>query len=411
MRKSVHCVRIFGFFVLSMLAGCGSVEAEEEKMNILFIMADDVSPELYGCYGNEKANTPNIDELAETGVAFNTCWAAPICSPTRAMTLTGRYAHRTGWYHNAFKVPDAAGGTNFLENHLTFAQLLGEQGYATALGGKWQLPGSPDDENSGFDEYCIWEVNEGRLPEGAVFSGLKENDTTLSRFWYPSMIKNGELMPSGLEDFGPDMATDFLIDFMKRNREKPFLAYYPMILPHGTRGGRTTTPITRRVGDHINGSFQEGVDYTDVLVGRLLDALDELGIREKTVVIFTSDNGMPNKNRATNAGSRVPFLVDCPGTVQNRGYTDELASLADILPTMVDFAGGALPEGYEVDGQSMRPFRPGNRIRTGNFFSITWGPLALSALKTGCWRGWIRCTISRKVVCTIAGSMQTMALR
>jgi arylsulfatase A-like enzyme len=113
------------------------------------------------------------------------------------------------------------------------------------------------------------------------------------------------------------------------------------------------------VGDHVNGTFREDVDYTDVLVGRLLDALEDMGLKKNTLVIFTSDNGTPDKNHATNAGSRVPLLIDFPGTVQQRGFSDELISLSDILPTLVDFAGGEVPEGYKLDGISMKPFLTG----------------------------------------------------
>jgi arylsulfatase A-like enzyme len=342
-----------------LLISCAQGGKDRDKPNILLIMADDVSPQLYGCYGNEEAHTPNIDALASSGVAFHTCWAAPICSPTRAMILTGRYAHRTGWYHNALRVPDANGSTDFKKGHLTFAQFLKKQGYVTALSGKWQLPGKPDDPESGFDEYCVWEPGEKNLPEGSQFTGLRENENTLARYWYPSLVRNGELIPTGESDFGPDLCVDFLIDFMKENKEKPFMAYYPMILPHDTRGGRTTTPLSGRVGDHVNGSFREDVDYTDVLVGRLLAALEELGLKENTLVIFTSDNGTPHKNHAINAGARVPMLVDFPGTVRQRGFSDELVSLSDILPTLVDFAGGEVPVGYELDGESLKPYLTG----------------------------------------------------
>jgi len=322
-------------------------------------MADDVSPELYGLYGNEDANTPNIDAMAESGVAFSTCWAAPICSPTRALVLTGRYAHRTGWYHNALRVPDADGNSDFRKDHLTFARLLKDLGYSTALSGKWQLPGKADDPESGFDQYCVWEPAERNLPAGSVFDGLLEAPGKLGRFWHPSIIQNGQLLDTKEEDFGPDICTDFLVDFIKKNRDRPFLAYYPMILPHGTIPGRTTTPISGIVGDQGGGTFREGVDYTDVLVGRLLKALEENGLKENTLVIFTSDNGTPYKNHATNSGSRVPMLIDCPGQVKHRGFSDELVSLADILPTLVDFAGGEIPVGYELDGKSMKSFLSG----------------------------------------------------
>lgn len=355
-RVTVFLSSLLGCLLVTM---CGAQEKTPEKYNFLVIMADDVSPQHYGCYGNKNAATPNIDSLAKTGVVFQTCWAAPICSPTRAMMLTGRYANRTGWYHNALRVPDKNGIDDFRKNNYTFARLLKEQGYVTALAGKWQLPGLPDDPESGFGEYCIWEPGENNLPEGSDFRGLKENENTLSRYWFPSLIKNGSLVQTGPEDFGPDICVDFLIDFMERNKSVPFLAYYPMILPHGTRGGRTTTPLTGRTGDLVNGTMRENVDYTDVLVGRLIKALDELDLRGNTLVIFTGDNAMPDKNCATNDGSRVPMVINLPGIVKKRDLSGELVSLSDILPTLVDLSGGKLPDEYTVDGISLVPFLKG----------------------------------------------------
>lgn len=350
---------ITGILILLHAVSCSQHKDSDGRINFLVIMADDVSPELYGCYGNTEAATPFLDNLAGTGVMFTTCWAAPICSPSRAMVLTGRYAHRTGWYHNALRIPGEGGSTDFKKEHLTFARLLRDMGYATALSGKWQLPGRPDDPDSGFDDYCIWEPGENNLPEGSEFNGLLEAEGKLGRYWHPSLVSNGELLETKPDDFGPDICTDFLIRFMEKNRDNPFLAYYPMILPHGTVQGRTTTPLSGIAGDQANGTYREGVDYTDILLGRLLKALEENGLKENTLVIFTSDNAMPGKNCATNSGSRVPMVICCPGTVQKRGVSDELVSLSDILLTLVDFAGGDLPEGYQVDGISLKPYLTG----------------------------------------------------
>ncbi len=349
-----------GFACTFSLTSCTHTGETTKPYNFLVIMADDVSPELYGCYGNKKANTPNIDKLAENGILFTTCWAATICSPSRAMIMTGCYANRTGWYHNALRVPDKNGETDFLKNHSTFLTLLRSNGYTTALAGKWQLPSDINSPEAGIDEYSIWEPTIQYLPEGSVFDGLKEDEQTLARYWHPSIVQNGKLINTTVNDFGPDIVVDFLVDFIKRNKEKPFLAYYPMILPHGTRTGRTTTPLTGKVGDHSNGTFQEDIDYTDVLVGRLIETLEKLGLLKNTVIIFTSDNPLPNKNHATNLGATVPLIVHCPDIIKNNHSSDELISFADILPTITDLAGVSLPEGYEIDGKSMAPYLHGD---------------------------------------------------
>lgn len=338
---------------------CNSGSTTQKPYNFVIIMADDVSPELFGCYGNQKANTPNIDKLAEKGVLFSTCWAAPICSPSRAMMMTGCYAPSTGWYHNALRVPDKNGDTDFLKTHETFLTLLKAKGYTTALAGKWQLASDIYSPEASIDEYSIWEPTQSALPKGSDFKGLKEDKNTLSRYWHPSIVQNGKLVETTVNDFGPEIVTEFLTDFIVRHKDKPFLAYYPMILPHGTRGGRTTTPLTGKAGDNFNGTFQEGVDYIDVLVGRIIETLEKQDLLKNTVIIFTSDNPLPNKNHATNLGATVPLIVYYPESVKVNYTSNELISMADILPTITDLAGVSLPEGYEIDGKSMMPYLRG----------------------------------------------------
>jgi arylsulfatase A len=357
--KQLSALLMGGVLLTLSIDSCTQSEGNIQPMNFLVIMADDVASDYFGCYGDHEANTPNIDQMAENGIMFTTCWATPICSPSRALILTGRYAHQTGWYHNALRVPDEDGSIDFQKSHQTFAALLKAGGYATALGGKWQLPGKLDSPEGGFDEYCIWEPGKESLPEGSVFTGLAEDENTLARYWHPALVRNGELVRTHSDDFGPDIVVDFLIDFMQRNKEKPFLAYYSMILPHGTRNGRTTTPMSGISGDHLNGTFRENIDYTDVLVGRLIKSLEEMDLIENTLVIFTADNPLPEKNRATADGANVPMVIYSPRIINNNHVSDELVSFADIHPTLIELAGIKLPENYELDGISLAPYLRG----------------------------------------------------
>jgi arylsulfatase A-like enzyme len=344
--------------------------------NFVVIMADDISPHRYGCYGAQGASTPNLDRLAAGGVAFATCWATPICMPTRAMIMTGRYAHRTGWWHNALRIPMEGNGGNFMKNNLVFSRLLRESGYATAVAGKWQLVGWVGAPEAGFDEHCLYRGNVQPLIErGQTFGGLYESTTgargygatrIASRYWGPAVVRNGELMATTPEDFGPDIWTGFLIDFIRRHRDRPFLAYLPMELTHTTAVGKLpSTPLSGRPGDLAGGTLAECNEYLDVLVGRILGALEELGLREDTVVVFTSDNGDQGgdgvwpKNTATEIGARVPFIVGGPGIAPRDGLSDGLVSLADVMPTLLDFAGAGLPDGYELDGRSLAPWLRG----------------------------------------------------
>ncbi len=346
---------------------------DNKRPNIILIMSDDVSPDLYGCYGNEKVKTPNIDRMAREGVMFRTCWASAICAPTRALITTGRYGNRTGFYHNSLQIPQKDGANELLKYHHSFGKLLREAGYATAIAGKWHCSSSrPESSDGGFDEYCLWEgVKEiEKLPGEAKFTGDwedKTHNTTTSRYWHPGVIKNHTLLKTKPADFGPDIFTDFICDFIRRNKHQPFLVYYPMVAPHGTRQGHTTTPLRGKVGEmskappeESRARFEALNEYIDVLIGRIQKKVDELGLADNTIFIYCSDNGtaVTAKSRGVERGCRVPFVVSGAG-IKKRGATDEITDFSDILPTLVDFAGANIPDGYQIDGKSLKPFLTG----------------------------------------------------
>ena len=155
---------------------------------------------------------------------------------------------------------------------------------------------------------------------------------------------------------------------MERQEDKPFLAYFPMVSPHGTRAGITTTPLRGAVGEMGKAATKAESDariralneYIDVLVGRLWTKVEQLGLQERTILIYTSDNGtaVTAKTRAVERGCRVPFIA-YGASIKKRGTTLALTDLTDILPTLLDFAGVSLPPGYAVDGQSLKPFLTG----------------------------------------------------
>lgn len=327
-----------------------------KKLNLIVIMADDCSANEIGCYGSQKHKTANLDALGKSGVMFKTCWCTPICSPTRAEIMTGRYGFRTRWYHNSMKVPES-----LAKNNKIFAQILQEAGYATAIAGKWQLPGTQ--KEYGFDESCIW-AYENYLPKGVKHTGAYEQPGKPSRYWHPCILKNGRYVPTKPDDYGPDIFTDFLIDFARRHKEGPFLLYYPMCPTHGPHYP-TPDSLTNEKEKMRNSkdNFKANVEYIDKLVGRIVEALDELGLRENTVLFFTTDNGTAGiaKNRPKEIGCRVPMIVNCPGGVKARGPCDELVDFSDVLPTLVELAGANLPKGYVIDGRSFAPLLLGKR--------------------------------------------------
>ena len=199
--------------------GCDPKSANKATLvgsrpNIILIMADDISAQDFSCYGGTNPlNTPNIDNLAKTGVQFRTAYATPLCGPTRAMLLSGNYATRTGHWCNwgAFNT----GSVDSVRGQ-TFYSIMQDAGYATAVTGKWSWdkPNIP----AHFDEACIWprEVESLTDEMKAQYKGPVGTDPlwhATSRYWHPCVVKNGKLMETKPDDYGPDIYTDFVVDF------------------------------------------------------------------------------------------------------------------------------------------------------------------------------------------------------
>ncbi len=349
----------------------GSLAGSSTRLpNLIVIMADDLGGKELSCYGNKEHHTPHLDRLAETGMQFKTCYSTPICHPTRFEIMTGQYGH----HNKVYQFPGRRGGPvagspeDDIARHLTFAQVLKKRGYATAHSGKWQLTGEIPTlvRECGFDEYCMWAYKHN-LPPGVKHTGGWEGKrgNKTSRYWHPSIVKNGKYLPTKPDDYGPDIFTDFIIDFIKRHQKKPFFVYYPMCLTHGPF---YVTPDTVKSEDEKfknerNKNFKANVEYMDKLVGRIVEVLDTHSLRKNTVILFTGDNGTggQGKGRPTELGARVPMIANCPGIVKPSEPSDELVDLSDIMPTLVDFAGARLPRGHIIDGQSFAPLLRGEK--------------------------------------------------
>ncbi|MFP4055256.1 MAG: sulfatase-like hydrolase/transferase [Candidatus Brocadiia bacterium] len=355
-------------------AGSRMARAAGERPNILLIMADDVGREVLGCYGGTSYKTPHLDRLAERGIRFTHCYSCPVCAPSRRKIMTGRYGFRTG------------GGWGTIPAHeKTFGHVLGDAGYATAIAGKWQMclfKRNPDHAaEMGFDQSCLFGWHEG------------------PRYHDPLVYWNGEKRV--LEGrYGPDVYTDFLIDLMERNKEKPFLAYFPMACCHAVSDDFMPRPP--RAPDGKYQSYAELVEVMDRCVGRLVAALERLGLRQKTVVLYTTDNGSPGsfyvdlkpdgkhfvservvskmgertvrggKGQMTDGGTRVPLIANWPGTAPAGTVCDDLIDFSDFLPTLADLAGAELPDDRPIDGVSFAPQLRGKQGRPRRWCYNQW---------------------------------------
>lgn len=334
-------------FILFFAFLLAAASAFAEKLNIVLIMADDSAVDNYSCYGSDFFQSPRLDHLAETGARFNYCYSEPVCTSSRVKIMTGRNGVRN--YVN-FGTLD--------KSETTFGTMLKDAGYATAVAGKWQLHAPPNGslpEDCGFDTYCLWN-----------FPG-----TGSERYWNPSLNQNGKILETTEEDYGPDIVSDFLVDFMEENRDRPFFVYYPMILVHNpfpeTPDSQPPTKEEKEFGKGLK-NYRDMVAYADKTVGKLVDAVDRLGLREKTVFIYTADNGTNRtltypfngahykgeKALTTKGGYHVPLIVNCPTVVPPGIVNNDLIDFSDVLPTLSELTGARLPE-VELDGRSFWP--------------------------------------------------------
>lgn len=330
---------------------------KQNRPNILFIMVDDLGKEWISCYGAEDIKTPNIDALAKTGLKFTNAYSMPQCTPSRATLLTAQYPWRTGWV-NHWDVP--RWGVGYfdwkLRQNVTFARIMKTAGYATAAVGKWQINDfriTPDAmKKHGFDDWCMWTGYE------------TGNPPSVKRYW-DAYINTPKGSKAYTGKFGPDVYTDYLIRFMTKHKDKPMMLYFPMALTHGPL---TTTPAEPDVEDSKE-KFKAMVRYTDLLVGRICKTLDELQIREHTIIIFTTDNGSPGgfagtlngkkirggKAKKTENGICAPFIANCPSLVPQGVVTDALTDFTDLLPTFAELGGAKIPKNLKIDGVSIAP--------------------------------------------------------
>jgi arylsulfatase A len=350
----------------------GTRQQTPVRPNIILIVADDQGYETIAANGGASYKTPNIDRLAANGMRFENAYAHPLCTPSRVALMTGQYNFRNYTSFGELRLSEK-----------TFGNMLRDAGYRTAIVGKWQL--SEGDFQApfhfGFEEYLLWHF--GMLRDGVPTTGAPG-----SRYWDPVFYHNGKLLPDTKGRFGPDVMADFVEDYIHKHQTEPFFVYYPLTLPHDPwtqpPGYSTTTdfsgdlrafygPQENKVGgterEERQRRFAAMVEYVDKVVGRVTAQLDALKLSEKTLVVFTGDNGTypglrsringremsGDKGRPTDAGTHVPLLAQWKGHIPAGKVNQDLIDFTDIVPTMAEIAGAKLPAGVTIDGRSFAP--------------------------------------------------------
>jgi len=350
---------------LVLFATVGICRGANRKPNIVLIMADDLGYETITANGGTSYKTPNLDKLAATGARFTHCFASPICSPSRVQIMTGLYPFRTGWIKHINQIP--RNKQRLSPSFTTFAHMLKKAGYATAVAGKWQLARFDDNPEHatqlGFDDYCLWTWSFGE----------KENP---SRYWKPNIWQNGKLITEVQRDniYGPDIFTEFILNFIRNHKESPFFAYYPMVLPHAPFQYTPDNLNRKEVSDQQK-MFADMVSYMDKLVGQIISTIKELGLKDKTIILFTADNGTPRrivssmgdislrggKGKVTDLGTRVPLIAGWKGVIPSGLVCHDLIDFTDFFPTLAHIAEIEKQSSFRIDGHSFLPQLKGEK--------------------------------------------------
>jgi arylsulfatase A-like enzyme len=336
---------------LTLIAGLSPADAAEKKpTNVVLILADDLGYGDLGCYGHPRFKTPHLDRLAREGVRLTNFYTpVPYCAPTRASLMTGRYPFRCGLTTNPCPREDPALRNKEADraglpvDEVTLGDVFRKAGYATACFGKWHLGHQPQFRplKRGFDEYfgILYsnDMHPVELIEGDKVAEYPVVQATLTR-----------------------RLTDRAVDFIGRNKDRPFFLYLPHCMPHKPLAA--SEAFYKKSG---SGLYGDVIAELDAGIGRLLAKLKECGLAENTLVLFTSDNGpwyggstgglRGMKGRNWEGGLRVPLIARWPGKIPPGQVRDEPAIMMDLFPTALAAAGIAPPKGRKLDGRDLLP--------------------------------------------------------
>ncbi len=340
------------------------------RPNIVFIMADDIGYGDLGCYGQQLVKTPNIDQLAAEGLRLTQAYAgAPVCTSSRCVLMTGLHNGHTAARDNIPHYP-----TYLEEDDVTVAEVLKEAGYRCGGVGKWSLGDAGTvgrATNQGFDTW---------------FGYLNQDH---AHYYYTEYLDDneGRLELTGntesREHYSHDLMAERALEFIKENKDRPFFLYGAFTLPHFSSRREdpdglavpSTAPYTDLAWPERSKKYAAMVHRLDRDVGRIVGLLEELGLSDNTLIIFTSDNGGHEemsgeidtngplrgfKRDLTEGGIRTPFIARWPGVVPQGESSDEIVAFWDMMPTFAELAGGEAPA--DTDGISVLDALSGGEI-------------------------------------------------
>ena len=391
-----------------------------EKPNIVYILADDLGYGDVGYLGQQKFDTPNIDKLAAEGMVFTQHYSgSTVCAPSRSALLTGIHTGHTAIRGNKEVRPE--GQHPMPAETFTLAEMLKEAGYKTSVYGKWGLgfPGSEGDPNmQGFDEF--YGYNCQRVAHNYYPYHLWHNQEKV-------ILKGNEGKGQGV--YVPDLIHEKAITFIEQNKDNPFFMFYASALPHAelllpeeyiTPYKGKLLPETKHVGvddgptyknggygsqDHPHAAFAAMIHHLDAQVGDIINKLEELGIADNTLVVFTSDNGPHSEGGADpeyfdsngiykgfkrdlyEGGVHVPMIVKWPNTIKAGSTTDHISAFWDIMPTFADVTGVQVAD--DLDGISFLPTLLGKETQKKHEY-LYWEfheKGGRTAIRKGKWKG------------------------
>jgi len=354
--------------------GARARAASPAKPNVVIIYADDQGYGDLSCYGAAKLKTPNIDRMAAEGMKFTDFYVtAPVCTPTRSSLMTGCYPKRVGLHHHVI-FPNQTRGLH--PDEVTLAELMKRAGYATACIGKWHLGHLPQflPTSQGFDSYLgIPFSNDMWLPPNMTFAkdcrlgdGLKVENLkgeVKDRNKVP-LMRNAEVIDYPVDQSTlTERYTDEAVRFITAHKDSPFFLYLPHTMPH------YPLHVSERFkGKSEAGLFGDVIECIDWSTGRILDTIRRLGLAEKTIVVYTSDNGPAagsagplrgKKGSTWEGGMREPCLMWGPGRIPAGAVCSEVATIMDMLPTFAGLAGARVPTDRVIDGKDIWPLMSG----------------------------------------------------